>query len=263
MRVLRPGRRHRTPTPGAGGLSTSGALAGCGEKRSLRRAGSGSFPASSSTSIIGGEPGFAALLMGQGEQIHHPAAGPCGRRGLRAARQRRGGRRPRGEQVVPRQTQFRQRHRLEPQRRAALCRWSTTRPRRPSGPVRHHRPRRRQGRATHPRCPLPCHRHGQRLRRMKNSPPTAGSPVTLQRLRYPLACRLPLSAVQGIMTVHLPPASCLGLLPRPSALPAFRLVSVLEMTPHPAYSSDTGSRRPCARRDPRGLELVVDHLPPF
>ena len=78
---------------GAVCLSSMSSWGGSTTKRSLMRARSGSCPASSSTSIIGGEPGFAALIMSQGEQIHHPAAAPCGRRGLRAARQRRGGRR--------------------------------------------------------------------------------------------------------------------------------------------------------------------------
>ena len=66
---------------------------------------------------------------------------------------------------------------------------------------------------------------------MNPSPPTAGSPVTLPRLRYPLAYRLPLSAVQRIMT-NTSTATCLvpGLSPSPFSLPAFRLISVLEMT---------------------------------
>ena len=55
---------------------------------------------------------------------------------------------------------------------------------------------------------------------MNPSPPTAGSPVTLPRLRYPLAYRLPLSAVQRIMT-NTSTATCLvpGLSPSPFSLP--------------------------------------------
>ena len=102
--------------------------------------------------------------------------------------------------------------------------------------LRGHRPRRRQGRSTRPRCPLPRHRPGQRLRRMKPSPPPAGSPHTLPRLRHPLPRRLPLSPVQGIMTIPST-ATC----PVPGARPS--PFSPPRVQAHLRIGNDSGSGR--------------------
>ena len=71
----------------------------------------------------------------------------------------------------------------------ARCHLRCPRPNR----FRHHRPRRRQGRPTRPRRPLPCDRPSQRLRRMTPSrrPQAPRRPSRISRNRSPSGCLSP------------------------------------------------------------------------